>query len=399
MSEKDQVKATLGAGKRRGWKFWTAIVVAVGIVGLIGFQIATAEPPVTEYESVEVTEGTLVVEVNATGTIQPVNQIQVGAEVSGQIEEVFVDFNDVVAEGDMLARMNTEELEAAVVQANAALVSAEATLAEARATAREARAQRNRTAALVERNNASPAQLEIQEAAYARASASVARAEAGVAQAQAARDSATSRLEKAEIRAPIDGIVLDRLIEEGQTVAASFQTPHLFTIAQDLTQMELQVDVDEADIGYVEEGQEAIFTVDAYPTREFTAAISQVRNAPREMSGVVTYEALLTVANPDLALRPGMTATADITVDVIENAMLVPNGALRFIPPDQEDIERPVSEGGVQRGMVWMQDEEGALQHYEVTLGETDGRLTVVIDGMVEVGQEVITDIVRGNRN
>ncbi len=398
MSEKDNVKSTLGRAKRRrGWKFWTLLVGGIGIAGFLGLSMLSGGGgSATAYERAEVTQGTLVVQVSATGTIQPVNQIQVGAEISGLIEDVLVDFNDEVAAEDVLARLNTEELEAAVVQAEAALASAEATLAEAQATAAEARAQRNRTAALVERNNASEAQLEIHQAAYARSAASVERGEANVAQAQAALDSTTSRLEKAEIRSPIDGIVLDRLIEEGQTVAASFQTPHLFTIAQDLTQMELQVSVDEADIGYVYEGQEAVFTVDAYPAREFTALIAQVRNAPREVSGVVTYEALLLVDNPDLALKPGMTAAADITVDVIENATLVPNGALRFTPPDRDDVERPGTRDGVQHGMVWTQDEEGELQPLEIAIGETDGRLTVVLNGVLEAGQEVVTDIAHG---
>ena len=396
MSEKNEIKATLGKHKRRkGWKFWTILLGGIGIAGFAGVQALSGPPAPTQYERAEVTQGTLVVQVSATGTIQPLNQIQVGAEVSGLIEEVYVDFNDQVTAGQLLARIDTDELEAAVVQAEAALASSEASLAEAQATAAEARAQRNRTRALVERNNASPAQLEIHQAAYSRAAASVERAEAGVVQAQAALDSSRSRLSEAEIRSPIDGIVLDRLIEEGQTVAASFQTPHLFTIAQDLTQMELQVAVDEADIGYVYEGQEAQFTVDAYPAREFTAVIAQVRNAPREVSGVVTYEALLHVDNPDQALKPGMTAAADITVDTIENATLVPNGALRFTPPDREDVERPTSGGGIQRGLVWMQTEAGELEPVEVVIGETDGRLTVVLDEVLATGQEVITDIVR----
>jgi len=399
MSEKDDVKATLGKPKRRkGWKFWTLTLGGLAIVGFIGVNALSGGPRPTEYERAEVTQGDLVVQVSATGTIQPVNQIQVGAEISGMIEEVLVDFNDQVTAGQVLARLNTEELDAAVVQAEAALASAEATLAEARATAAEARAQRNRTQALLDRNNASPAQLEIHQAAYSRAAASVERAQANVAQAQAALESTQSRLDKAEIRSPIDGIVLDRLIEEGQTVAASFQTPHLFTIAQDLTQMELQVAVDEADIGYVYEGQSALFTVDAYPAREFNAVIAQVRNAPREMSGVVTYEALLLVDNPDQALKPGMTAAADITVETIQNATLVPNGALRFTPPDRDDVERPGAQDGVQHGLVWTQSEEGELTPLEVAIGDTDGRLTVVLDDVLQAGQEVIVDVAR-NRN
>lgn len=399
MSEQDDVRASLGRKKRRkGWKFWTITAVVLVVVVVGGLSTLSGGPKPTEYERAEVTQGDLLVQVSATGTIQPVNQIQVGAEISGLIEDVLVDFNDTVTAGQVLARLNTEELEAAVVQADAALASARATLSETRATASEARATRDRTRALLTRNNASEAQLDIHQAAYARAAASVERAEANVAQAEAAVSSARSRLEKAEIRSPIDGIVLDRLIEEGQTVAASFQTPHLFTIAQDLTQMELQVDVDEADIGYVQEGQEAIFTVDAYPARDFTAVIAQVRNAPREVSGVVTYEAVLLVDNPDLALKPGMTAAADITVETIQNALLVPNGALRFSPPDRDDVERPRPQDGVQHGLVWLQNDEGELEPMEVAIGESDGRLTVLLDGVLEAGQEVVTDIVRGRR-
>ncbi len=390
------VSAKLKAGKkRRTWKFWTGIVAVIGVVGFIGVSALSGGPKPTEYETAEVTTGTLVIEVTATGQLQPTNQVEVGAEVSGIVQEVLVDFNDEVTAGQLLALIDTEELQAVVVQAEAQLASAEASLAEANATAREVRSQRDRVRALVDQGNASNQALETQQAAYARARASIARAEAGVVQSQAALDSARSRLGEAEIRSPIDGIVLDRLIEPGQTVAASFQTPHLFTIAQDLRSMELQVDVDEADIGVVNAGQQATFTVDAYPNRTFSAVIAQVRNAPREVSGVVSYEALLLVDNPDLALMPGMTATADITVDTIENAVLVPNGALRFIPPDLEDVERPENSEGVERGQVWMQGEDGEPQPYDLVVGASDGRLTQVLDGLADAGAEVITDIVR----
>lgn len=396
-----EVSKTLKAGKkRRTWKFWTAIVVVLAVVGVIGVSALSSGPRPTEYESAEVTTGTLVIEVTATGQLQPLNQVEVGAEVSGLVQDVLVDFNDLVTAGQVLARIDTEVLEANVVQAEAALASAVASEAEANATAREVRAQRDRVRALVQQNNASNQALETQEAAYARARAGVARAEAGVVQAQAAVDSARSRLDEAVIRSPIDGIVLDRLIEPGQTVAASFQTPHLFTIAQDLSEMELQVDVDEADIGLVTQGQQATFTVDAYPTRTFSAVIAQVRNAPRTISGVVSYEALLLVSNPDLALKPGMTAVADITVDTLTNATLVPNGALRFVPPDldEDEINRPVNSEGVERGQVWMQGEDGTPTPYELVVGASDGRVTQVLEGAIEAGQSVITDIARNTR-
>ncbi len=399
----NDITATLGKPKKRKtWKFWTIFWFLLIGTPIAGITFLVTRPQITEYETAEITRGTLTVLVNATGQLQPTNQIQVGAEVSGLIREVLVDFNDEVSAGDLLALIDTEELSAIVVQANAALASAEASLAEANAIALESRAARNRTSALVRNNNASPQALDTRNAALASAEAGVSRAEAGVVQAQAALDSAQSRLGEAEIRSPINGMVLDRLIEEGQTVAASFQTPHLFTIAQDLSQMELQVDVDEADIGVVHEGQMASFTVDAYPAREFEAEIVQVRNAPRQQSGVVTYEALLVVANPDFSLKPGMTATADITVGVVEDALLVPNGALRFMPPDQEDAARPSSSDGTLRGQVWLETEgegeQSIPEALELEIGESDGRLTVILDGMLEVGQEVIVDVVRNRR-
>jgi HlyD family secretion protein len=252
-------------------------------------------------------------------------------------------------------------------------------------------------------------------AALQRAQADEASAKAQVSEAQATLEANESDLAKAVIYSPINGIVLKRSVEPGQTVAASFQTPVLFTLAEDLTKMELHVDVDEADVGQVKEGQEAAFTVDAYPDRAFPARITQVRYGSQEVEGVITYETVLNVDNSDLSLRPGMTATADITVQKVENAILVPNAALRFSPPVKEK-EAPSNSGSVlskllphpprspskqrevviankRQQRVWrLQD--GKLAAVDVTTGATDGIMTEVTGGDVKPGMALVVDTV-----
>lgn len=392
-----EVAATLNTGKRkRSWRFWAIIAAVIVIAGVLALRFLGGGPAATTYLTDEVRQGDLVILVNTTGSLQPTDEVEVGAEVSGIIREVLVDFNDPVTEGQLLARLDTDELEASVVQAEASLASAEASLAEAQATAEEALSRLNRTRRLVQQNNASAATLETQQASYNRAVAGVARAEAGVMQADAALDSARSRMDDAQILSPIDGFVLNRLIEPGVTVASSLSAPHLFTIAHDLTQMELVVDVDEADIGSVEEGQNASFTVDAYPGRQFSGVITQVRNAPTETSGVVTYETILTVANPDRALRPGMTAAADIVVAREADTLLVPNAALRFTPPDQPSGGFMTDRAGATR-QVWVVGANGDVAPHEVVTGRSDGSLTAVTSDTLAPGDRVAIGFASGD--
>ncbi|MCS6781043.1 MAG: efflux RND transporter periplasmic adaptor subunit, partial [Geminicoccaceae bacterium] len=287
------------------------------------------------------TKGTLTVIVTATGTVQPRRVVEVSSELSGIVREVLVDFNSRVRKGQVLARLDTARLEAAVASAMARREATRARVIEAEATLSEKARDLERKRELVARRVAPPSELDLAEAAHNRAVAARASAKADVAVAEAELRLAEINLEKASILSPIDGVVLQRNVDPGQTVAATLQAPKLFTIAEDLTQMEVQVDVDEADVGQVRPGQAATFTVDAWPDRKFPATIRDVRFASEIQAGVVTYKAILDVDNRELLLRPGMTATAEIAVQRVEDAVLVPNAALRFTPPAEEAAERP----------------------------------------------------------
>lgn len=371
-----------------------------------------------QYVTREIKRGNLAVTVTATGTLEPTNQVDVGSEVSGIIEIVEVDYNDRVKVGQVLARLDTSKLKPTVMQSRAALESAKAMVLEAQATVRETRSKLERLKQVRELSDGKvPSQhdMDAAEAALQRAEADEASSKAKVSEAQAILEANESDLAKAVICSPINGIVLMRSVEPGQTVAASFQTPVLFTLAEDLTQMELHVHVDEADVGQVKDGQEATFTVDAYQDRTFPARIIQVRYGAQEVEGVITYETVLNVDNSDLSLRPGMTATADITVQRVENAILVPNAALRFSPSVKKE-EAPSSGGSViskllprpprtpskqredviagkRQQRVWAL-QNGKLSAIDVTTGATDGIMTEVTGGDVKPGMAIAVDAV-----
>lgn len=371
------------------------------------------------YLTAPATRGSLVVTVNATGTLQPTNQVDVGSELSGILATVSVDFNDRVTRGQVLAKLDTSKLEAEALQSRALLQVAEAALVEAEASVVEAEAELARLTALGKASGGrlpSQQELDAARATLARAKAGVASSEAQIEQARAKLEFDATNLERAEIRSPIDGVVLTRDVEPGQTIASSFQAPKLFQLAEDLAQMELEVDVDEADVGQVREGQKATFTVDAYPDRTFPARIQQLRYASETINGVVTYKAVLEVENEDLALRPGMTATADIVVATVEDAVLVPNEALRFVPPVQQTDDRgllqrlipmgrrfsrtppasPVATGNL-RKVYRLAD--GRPVEMEIRIGVSDGRLTEVVRGDVEAGTELVVDATTGPRS
>jgi HlyD family secretion protein len=367
------------------------------------------------YKTQDVQRGNLTVIVTATGTLQPTNQVDVGSELSGIIKTVEVDYNGKVKVGQILARLDTLKLEAQVTQSKAALESSKSKILQTQATVKETRsklAQLLRVRDLS--NNKVPSQVEIDaaEAALDRALADVASAKAAVSQSQATLDAIQTDLSKAVIRSPINGIVLTRSVEPGQTVAATLTAPVLFRLAEDLTKMELHVNVDEADIGNIQEGQDATFSIAAYPNRVFDARIIQARYGSSTTSGVVTYETLLKVDNPDLSLRPGMTATADIIVKKIENAVLIPSAALRFIPPFQEEkksstglvgalLPRPPRTGTQQREDITAKKQQrvwtlkdGQLAAIPVAIGSTNGSLTEVVTGEIQPGMAVVVDTV-----
>jgi len=407
----------LGSGRRtsvlRRWR-WPGAVLAVLLAGGGYWLLAPGKNTAVSYDTAGVQRGDLTVTVTATGTVQPVNQVDVGSELSGTIESVFVDFNDQVRRDQVLARLDTDRLQAKVIEARSSLESARARHEEARATVVETRLRYQRCKKLSARQLCSQEDLDTLRAAYARAGAVEASTRAQVAMAQATLEANETDLGKAEIRSPIDGLVLRRQIEPGQTVAASLQAPVLFTLAEDLAHMELLVAVDEADVGKIAEGQTAEFTVDAYPERRFPARITQVRFAPQTIEGVVTYETVLAVENTDLSLRPGMTATAVVTVRQLKDVVLVPNAALRFTPPVTRTkrsgggifgtlFRRPRSpkrrpDAGAKSGQKLWVLRNNQPEAVTVKTGASDGKFTVLRAGEIKPGQEVIVDAVSSGK-
>ncbi|MDY0375251.1 MAG: efflux RND transporter periplasmic adaptor subunit [Desulfobacterium sp.] len=397
-----EIAQTLGldgaARTRRPWRWVVVLLLAALLAGGGYFKWASRDRG-PRYLTQEVRLGDLVVTVSATGTLKPVNQVDVGSEVSGLITRVMVDYNDRVKRGEVLAEMDTDQFQARVRQASATLGSAFADVRQAEATLWEAGKKATRILSLTKKNLVSDQENEMAQASLRRAEAAVESARARVLVAKAGLAVDETNLEKTKIVSPIDGMVLSRSIEPGQTVAASFQTPVLFTLADDLSSMVLHVDVDEADIGHIATGQTALFGVDAYPGRSFPARIISVRNAPRTVQNVVTYETVLAVDNSDLLLRPGMTATAEITTQILEDVLLVPNAALRFTPPLEKTGKKEKKEPSVDpadsqagRNRVWILDGEKPIS-IPVTTGTTNGQATEILDGDLRPGLPLLTNI------
>ena len=411
--ETSPLAAVLAAARqeRRRRRLALAVLLPVVLGGSVWAWRARQGQPAAaiQFETRPVTRGALTVKVTATGTLQPVTQVDVGSEVSGTVEQVLVYFNDRVEAGQVLARLDTTQFAARERQSRAALALAEARVKEAQATVTETDARLSRSARLLERKLTPRESHEALQAAAERARAGLGVAEAQVQQSRAQLDYDRRVIEKSVIHAPISGIVLKRQVEPGQTVVAALQTPVLFTLAESLGQMLLNVQVDEADVGKVAAGQHAEFTVDAYPNRRFPAEIKLVRYVPQTVEGVVTYEAQLSVDNSELLLRPGMTATAEIVVQKDRDALLVPNAALRFTPPAAPAVpaaspglvskimmrpppmpKRVPPEAAPAGARVWTL-RNGQPQPLSVTSGATDGALTEIAGGEVAEGLQVIT--------
>lgn len=407
-----------GGGKPRWrrWIKWILIALAALVAVLIGFR--GSRKAVEQYKTAAVTRGELIVSVTATGNLAPTNEVTVGSELSGIIKTVSVDYNDQVKIGQPLAYLDNTKFAAAVMQSRAALVSARAKQKQAYATLRQKEQNLERMRKVHDLSGGrvpSAGELEAAEADLLRAEADDAAAQGAIEQALATLKIDETNLSKAIIYSPINGIVLARNVDPGQTVAASLQAPVLFTLAEDLTKMELQVDVDEADVGRLRQGQSATFSVDAYPDRTFEAHIIQVRFGSQINNGVVTYTTLLNVDNRDLVLRPGMTATAEIVVDKIENTLLVPNTALRFaprpndspatpkrglvdmlIPHPPRKSAKPVTDTNRAKSkthQIWILQEQQPVA-FTVTTGSSDGRLTVIQSEEVQPGMLAIVDTV-----
>lgn len=412
--EQSDIEAILGMGasSRSGWMQrrqvkWAAAALAGLLLLAIAWSFVGSERAV-HYITEPATRGNLIVIVTATGAVQPTNQVDVSSELSGTIRKVLVDYNSPVTAGQRLAELDTDKLQATVDSSRAKLVAAKAKVADAEATIVEKERDLARKKTLAEKQYTSTQDLDLAQAAYDRAVAALASVRADVGVAEADLKLNETNLGKACICSPINGVVLERNVDPGQIVASSFQAPVLFSIAEDLKQMELQVDVDEADVGKVRIGQNASFSVDAFPDRTFPATIRDVRFASEIIQGVVTYKAVLDIDNSELLLRPGMTATAEIKATEIADALLVPNAALRFTPPVSDTTEnqsllrrfipgppqfRPPSqpeETGSNR-TVWVL-RNGEPTPVKIVIGLSDGKRTQVQSGEIQVGQALIID-------
>lgn len=407
MSESEANAATLDPllvrpPRRRGWILAAAGSLVAALTALLLLRAGGAGPQ-QRFETVTVERTDLSAVVSTTGNLEPTNQVDVGSELSGTVAEVLVDTNDSVEAGQTLARLDPTKLEQQTERSRAALLSARAQLAQAQATRDQAAADLARfeeASRLSAGRLPARTELESARAASLRADAAVSIAEAAIAEAEAGLRANETDLTKMVIRAPIDGVVLARKIEPGQTVAASFQAPLLFTLAQDLRRMELTVNVAEADVGSVAPGQRATFTVDAWPDKRFDALVKKVSFGSVTVDNVVSYEAELEVANVDLSLRPGMTATADIRVAERTGVLAVPNAALRFSPPvtpeGRSGFSLPRPPGSTtprpsadkSPGVYVLR--EGRLLRLDVTSGLSDGRRTEVSGSDLVEGDEVV---------
>lgn len=415
------VAAVVGAkrpARLSGPRLWLGAALLAALLALLWLWLRHAgQSAAIAYQEEPVVRAPLVVKVSATGNLQPTNQVDVGSELSGTVETVLVDANDHVRKGQVMARLDSAKLQDQVEKSVAALAAADAKVQQSDATAKEADANLRRLREVARLSGGKvPAESELggAEATLARALADAAGARAAVAQAAAGLRSDRTNLAKASIRSPIDGVVLLRKIEPGQTVAASLQAPVLFTLAENLSQMQLQVAVDEADVGQVRGAQPARFSVDAYPSRGYPAKVTRVGYGAQVANGVVSYLTILKVNNDDLSLRPGMTATAEITVLSRQNALLVPNAALRYAPPSPSAPEakpktsivssliprppagpvvKPVNREAARSSAqtVWILS-AGQPVAVPVTVGATDGRHTEVVKGELKEGQLVVTD-------
>lgn len=429
----DSVKAVLAAGgkkKSQGNKGkWLLALLVAGIVsGGAGYYFmgSSQTKSQTSYKTTPAKTGDLSVTVTATGNLKPKNQVDIGTELSGTVDEVLVEANAVVTKGQKLASLNTTQLQDTITKGKASQASAQAKVKQAAASVKEARTKLNRLRELYSASGGKlPAKSELDSAVATleRAQADEAVAKTTVTSATAELRSSQTNLGKAIITSPINGVVLTRTVEPGQTVASSLSAPTLFTLAEDLAQMEVEVGVDEADVGQVKAGQKAEFSVDAWPGRKYPAEITRVSLGADTSNNVVSYLTVLAVQNTDLTLRPGMTATATIKTEARENVLLIPNTALRFTPvvaaaPAAASanssfisklMPRPPGMGTAKKrpngsspaaspdGMqkIWVLENNAPLA-VEVKTGISDGKQTEIVSGGLKEGMAVITESTRG---
>lgn len=419
------------------WWAWLALVLLVA-AGVAGYGYWKQQKSAPEYRTGKIEKGVIVASVSASGTLNPVVSVQIGSQVSGQLKDVLVDFNSEVKQGQLIARIDPETFEYKVRQAQADLDAAHAqvmmqqaniaaqraAVAKAEVELAESRRNLDRKQQLVDKGFISGAERDTALAAHngaveqvnsAKAQAAVSaanarNAEAVVKQRQAALAQAKIDLGRTEIRAPVNGVVIKRSVERGQTVAASLQAPELFVIAENLTDMQVDTAIDESEIGRVQAGQKASFTVDAFPGRNFEGTVKQIRKAAQNVSNVVTYTVVISAANPDRALLPGMTANVRIVTDSRNDVLKAANAALRFRPaavvPAARQPRPAAAPGNAQggqgsgaRGRIYTLDDKGQPKPLDVRLGLTDGTTTEVISPEVREGMEIIVGAVQAGQS
>ena len=401
-------------------------MILIGVTGLllggVGYgywRFGTGRSKVP-YLTVPVTRGNVSQVVSSTGTLQAVITVQVGSQVSGTIDKLFADFNTKVKAGQVVAQLNQDKFKATVDQARANLLAAQSNFAKSKVSVEDAQRTLQRNKELMKRQLIAQSELDAAQTAYDAAMAQLEVNRAQSAQSQAALNQALVDLNNTVIRSPVDGIVISRNVDVGQTVAASLQAPTLFTIANDLAKMEVHTNVDEADVGNVHEKQEVTFTVDAFPARRFKGRVYQVRNAPTVVQNVVTYDAVVRIDNKEFLLKPGMTANVQFLVSQRENVLTIPNMALRFKPPEQKDDgresagtvpsktgQRPGARrsgrpGGASGGRSGRRVrvyvlKDSAVEPVSVRLGITDGSKTEVQEGDLKEDDPVIVGMASGS--
>ena len=390
-------------------KRWLVVlaIIAIALLAMWFFlQNSASNSKISRYQTTTVSHGDLTIQVIATGTLQPLDKVEMSSEISGTVKTVLVEANDLVKGGQVLLELDTKTLEAQVQQAQANVKMAHAKIHQSEITLTEKKLSYNRNTGLQPKHLISDEELNLLRSAYLRAKADLQSSQANLLQLEASLALQLDKLSKATILSPFDGVVLSREIDPGQTVVASLQAPVLFTLARNLTQMELLLDIDEADIGSVAKGQSALFTVDAFPNTSFSATITKVHLASQTIEGVVTYQARLSVDNPQGILRPGMTSTADITVASVTNVLLVPNSALRFEPPTTRKKAsgtlvsqllprrpRPAkkSKTNLSKPHVWILENKQP-KFVEITTGLSDGIHTQILSGL-STSQLIIIDV------
>ncbi len=406
--------------------FWVVVTVAVVAGGIGWWRMRQAKASgALQFETARVDRGKIVAKVTASGSLSAIVTVQVGSQVSGRIAALNADFNSKVKKGELIAKIDPQLFEASVAQARANYMAAQGDLAKAKAQALDAERQYKRNVTLAARKLIAQADLDTSQATADAAKAGVDAAAGSVEQANAQLHSAEVNLAYTNIVSPTDGVVISRNVDVGQTVAASLQAPTLFLIAEDLRKMQVDTSVAEADIGQVRTGMRATFTVDAYPTETFIGTVRQVRNAPQTVQNVVTYDAVIDVDNSGLKLKPGMTANCTFVYAEQDDALRVPNAALRFHPP--AELLASLNPGGPGAGkgrrgadgagsqaagaagaapakaagsgdrkVVWVM-RGGKPAAVSIRTGVTDGIMSEVVEGNLSVGDSVITDVSGGN--